>query len=148
MKAKQVTILRTDLNIRKGKMVSQGQHGSLGSYFEAQKMLEFFREELGKCFHERGEKELLKSLDPLDLMGAFKTWMDDRNEFTKITLGIDSEENLVTIYEQASEKLLPCYLVTDLGLTEFDGVKTKTAVCIGPAWDRDIDPITKHLKLL
>jgi PTH2 family peptidyl-tRNA hydrolase len=36
----------------------------------------------------------------------------------------------------------------DAGLTEFNGVPTKTCIAIGPNWSDEIDEITGHLKLL
>ena len=39
-------------------------------------------------------------------------------------------------------------MIVDAGLTEFNGVPTKTCIAIGPANPDDIDEITKHLKLL
>jgi PTH2 family peptidyl-tRNA hydrolase len=39
MSIKQVIIIRKDLNMRKGKMVAQGAHASLGAFFEADLIL-------------------------------------------------------------------------------------------------------------
>jgi peptidyl-tRNA hydrolase len=39
-------------------------------------------------------------------------------------------------------------LIEDNGATEFHGVKTATAVAVGPDWEDRVDAITKDLPLL
>ena len=67
---------------------------------------------------------------------------------TKITVSVDSEEQLHEIYKNALMNNIICTLITDAGKTEFHGVATDTAVAIGPAPAKDVDKITKELKLL
>lgn len=74
-----------------------------------------------------------------------KAWEDTGS--TKICLYVNSEEELEEIYKKGVENKLPCYLVVDEGRTEFNGVKTKTAVAIGPAKSEEVDKITGHLDL-
>ena len=52
------------------------------------------------------------------------------------------------MYLQAKQDGIPCALIEDEGLTEFNGVKTKTCIAIGPWYADEIDQITGHLKLL
>jgi len=66
---------------------------------------------------------------------------------TKICVQVDSEEELHDVYNKALEASLPCSLIKDAGRTEFKE-PTYTAVAIGPADNKQIDIITKHLKLL
>jgi len=66
---------------------------------------------------------------------------------TKICLQIDSEEELLSLYQQAIDSGLEANYITDAGRTEFNGIPTKTCLCIGPNKSEDIDKITKHLKL-
>ena len=68
--------------------------------------------------------------------------------FTKIVLGVDSEEEMLDLYEQAVSLDIPCSLITDSGLTVFKGVPTNTCIAIGPEESCKIDKITGHLKLL
>ena len=75
-----------------------------------------------------------------------KKWKD--GIFTKACLGVDSEEELLDIYNKAQEAGLPVALITDSGLTEFKGVPTNTCMAIGPDRIEKIDAITGHLKLL
>lgn len=67
--------------------------------------------------------------------------------YTKVVLQVDTEEQLRVVYASASALGLPCALIIDNGLTEYNGVKTATAVGIGPAAPDLIDRITGGLKL-
>lgn len=138
MKVKQVIVMRTDLKnsngqkVRTGKLISQGSHASLGS------LLTLFRkyttnDETTVYNLEFGKDTILDS------------WLN--GIFTKICLSVDSEEELLKIYNSIPTEI-PSVLITDSGLTEFNGVPTNTCIGIGP-WDSDeIDKITGHLKLL
>lgn len=68
--------------------------------------------------------------------------------FKKIVVSVDSEQDLDDIYSQAKAAGLPCSLIVDSGLTEFNGVPTKTCVAVGPGPDGLVDSITGGLKLL
>ena len=67
--------------------------------------------------------------------------------YTKVVLQVDTEEQLKDVYARASALGLPCALIIDNGLTEYNGVKTATAVDIGPAAPDLIDRVTGDLKL-
>jgi len=69
-------------------------------------------------------------------------------QFTKIAVSVDSEDELLELYEKAKEAKLPCSLVTDAGRTEFNGVATITSIAVGPGPIEEIDKITGNLKLL
>jgi PTH2 family peptidyl-tRNA hydrolase len=132
---KQVIVMRKDLNMRKGKMVAQGAHASL-AFLTRQ-----LRDEL---------------IHPIDIDGnayhkvvtsyAAEQWM--HHSFVKVCVGVDSEEELLEIYEAAKAAKLEVHLVTDAGLTEFNGIPTKTCLAIGPNYSEDVDKITGYLKLL
>jgi PTH2 family peptidyl-tRNA hydrolase len=125
---KQVIVMRRDLNMRKGKMISQGAHASMKVILEQM---------------VRGPEENKRILW---VSGAIQEWLD--HLFTKICVQVGSEAELLEIYEAARAAGLPCSLITDAGLTEFKGVPTHTCCAIGPAYPDKIDPITGHLKLL
>ena len=72
-------------------------------------------------------------------------WIADR--FTKVVLYVDTEEELLEIYDKAKDAKLTAHLITDAGATEFNGVPTKTCLAIGPHYASKIDAITGHLKL-
>jgi PTH2 family peptidyl-tRNA hydrolase len=91
----------------------------------------------------KGPEEGQYTLRPSE---AMRSWLDGL--FTKVCVGVPSEEALRALYEQARTAGLPCALITDAGLTEFHGVPTVTCCAIGPASKEDVDQITGHLKLL
>lgn len=121
---KQVIIMRKDLNMRKGKMISQGSHASCDVV-------------IMQLTEIRGIRSQGK---------AFSDWLNSGK--TKICVSVNSEEELLDLYKKAQDAGLLCSLVQDAGYTEFNGVPTYTAVAIGPANVDEIDPITKHLPLL
>lgn len=129
---KQVILMRTDLNMRKGKMCSQAAHASMGC------ILQLMHKSEQRIVEER--TLYLKEDDPV------KIWLNE--SFTKICVGVNSEEELIELYEAAKSIGLNACLIEDNGLTEFHGIKTKTCVGIGPDYPDQIDRITKHLKLL
>ena len=131
MAVKMVTVMRTDLGMRKGKMISQGQHAALMCYKEC------YEHEL--LCNQRGQDE--------GRHNAFYEWNNPLSGYRKITVGIDSLEELMDIYNNAVAAHLVVSIVKDLGLTEFKE-PTITCICIGPHYDEQIDPFTKHLKLL
>ena len=136
MPKKQVIVMRSDLNMRKGKMVAQGAHASLKAILDTghsyQPMLHH---------SPTGPRVFCVPLSE-DMAG----WLD--GNFKKICVRGDSEDEVVALYNRARELLIPCALIMDSGLTEFNGVPTITCCAIGPASDEKIDPITGHLKLL
>ena len=68
--------------------------------------------------------------------------------FKKVCVSVNSEEELITLYEKAKSNGFICSLICDAGLTEFAGVPTNTCIAIGPGLPSDIDTITGNLKLL
>ena len=74
-----------------------------------------------------------------------KAWLV--GAFTKITVVVNSEEELLAVYNRAKEEGLICDLIQDSGFTEFHGTKTYTTVAIGPHRNEVIDTITGNLKL-
>jgi PTH2 family peptidyl-tRNA hydrolase len=81
-----------------------------------------------------------------DVTDAMKDWLTDK--FTKICVSVNSEAELLEVYGNAKEKGLICSLITDAGLTEFNGVPTITCCAIGPVWSDEVDEITGKLSLL
>ncbi len=73
-------------------------------------------------------------------------WM--HTNYTKIVLKVESLHELNKIYKKCVLLKIPCYLVEDVGNTEFNGIPTITALGIGPDYSEDIDKICKGLSLL
>lgn len=113
--------------MRKGKMVAQGAHASLGAVWEM-------------------ENTINAGLLAQEHFCAYYDWR--HGKFTKICVSVDSEAQLLLIHSAAIGAGLPVKLIEDSGATEFNGVPTLTCLAIGPAWADDIDKITGHLKLL
>ena len=128
--AKQVIVMRKDLGMRKGKMIAQGAHASLKVLLDA-----------GALDGDRTQLSLSLATWP-----ALAAWLGGR--FTKVCVGVESEEALVAIVEKARAVGLPCALIVDSGQTEFRGVPTKTCCAVGPAWSDEVDGITGGLGLL
>jgi PTH2 family peptidyl-tRNA hydrolase len=124
--AKQVIVMRKDLNMRKGKMIAQGAHASLKVLLDAGAL--------------EGDRFTL-ALSP-----SLAKWLGGR--FTKVCVSVDSEAALDAVVEKARAAGVPCALVVDAGQTEFHGVPTKTCCAVGPAWADEVDAITGGLPLL
>lgn len=96
---KQVIILRSDLDMGRGKAVAQGAHASLMSYLEAERM----------------DKPITKR------------WLDEGEK--KIVLKVSDEMALMKLYEAFKFKKVPAALVSDAGLTELPpGTKTALGI--------------------
>ena len=128
---KQAIILRTDLKMRKGKMVSQGAHASLKVFTDDMKI-------------EQGVNSIKRVLN-FESGCPMSAWLD--GIYKKVVLAIDSEEGLLELHQHAIKAGLPTSLIQDLGLTEFNE-PTYTAVAIGPWWPDEVDALTGTLKLL
>lgn len=128
---KQVIVIRKDLNMRKGKMVTQGSHAS------ATVIKQQFDLVYSHMFH--------KTVETYDRYHKFRSWLDGMQ--TKICVSVDSEAQLLEIYNKAQLAGLPSSLILDAGKTEFNE-PTYTAVAIGPDESERINLITGELKLL
>ena len=118
MNVKQVIVIRKDLKMRRGKEISQGSHASLAWLSHR------LRESNNNPKFSEAEQEWLTSA------------------FAKVTLQVESEEDLRQVFQQAKEAGLEAHLIIDSGRTEFDGIPTATAVGIGPDEVSKIDKVT------
>jgi len=128
---KQMIVMRTDLGMRKGKMIAQGSHASMAFMTR--------RVATSGQYKKIGVAEIL-------FTKAEREWLN--SSFAKVCVRVGSEEDLMEIHDKAKEDGLEVHLITDSGLTEFHGVPTKTCLAIGPDYSDKIDPITGDLKLL
>jgi PTH2 family peptidyl-tRNA hydrolase len=99
----------------------------------------------GKMVAQGAHASLKVTLENLNHPNV-KAWLSDA--FTKITLKVESEQELKDTYEAARTAGLPCSIILDAGRTEFAGVPTLTCCAIGPAKKEDLDKITGNLRLL
>lgn len=133
---KQVIVMRKDLNMRKGKMIAQGAHASMGVLL--------YMMDKQEHTHFNGVTPITRYT--LDADGYVRDWL--QKKFTKITVSVNSEKELLDVYEKAKHEGLPAVLITDSGLTEFGGVPTHTCCAIGPYRRDEIDAVTGKLSLL
>lgn len=131
--AKQVIVMRKDLNMRKGKMIAQGAHASLKVFLDR-------RAGGGDGGDGGGAAFTFTLTEPM------AAWLGGR--FTKVCVGVTSEEELRAVVERARLAGVPFALIVDAGATEFHGVPTPTCCAVGPAWVEDVDAITGTLPLL
>ena len=75
-----------------------------------------------------------------------ETWLEDGQ--TKICVYVESEKELLEVWQRAVEAKVIRAIITDSGKTEFHGVATKTCIAVGPADPEIIDKITGGLPLL
>lgn len=128
---KQAIVLRKDLGMTAGKMVSQGAHASM------------------KAVMDQGERRMVEGRPALVIFlddEKIAPWLNGL--FTKVTTRVESESDLLALHERAKSLGLNSTLITDSGLTQFAGVPTNTAIAIGPDVREAIDAVTGNLKLL
>jgi PTH2 family peptidyl-tRNA hydrolase len=119
-RVKQVLVLRKDLNLSKGRLVTQGAHASIAFL-----------------------TDLIKEYNPLQLNEAQKEWI--YGTFYKICVGVDSEKELLDIgYNAVMIGISVKYIEETNGFDK----PTVTCIAIGPDYSSKIDTVTKHLKLL
>ena len=137
MATKQVIVIRKDLKMRRGKEIAQGAHASI----------KFLVDRIKEHVSTGGSSDTWDER-PIDFMrfsDAEKEWMEGL--FKKVCLQVNSEDELIGIYMAAKKAGLETHLITDSGLTEFNGVPTKTCLAIGPDEESKIDEITGKLSL-
>ena len=136
--------------MRRGKEIAQGSHASG----------EFLWELLGVSSSK--QTETLNMLSILEILGSWVNVLQGKNSrnirvkrliewretgMTKITCRVNSEDELLEIEKKAKDAKIDCYMITDSGRTEFDGVATRTCLSLGPDTCEKIDNITGGLKL-
>ena len=109
-------LMRTDLNMSRGKMIAQGGH--------AVTELMLFKED----------------------EGLVKKWFNEQGQ-TKITLAVNSEEELNDIADYCMENDIPYADIVDEGRTELEGW-VFTCLGIGPVKRNKMFRLTGHLDAL
>ena len=149
--SKQVIVMRRDLKnakgekVRTGKLMAQAAHASLKAILDNMNWskMRFGYGIVNEAESQCGGDFILRESNITD---AMKDWLTGR--FTKVCVSVNSEAELIEVYNKAKEKGLICSLITDAGLTEFGGVPTITCCAIGPVWSNEVDEITGKLFLL
>jgi len=116
---KQVLVVRKDLKMRRGKENAQCSHASQAFMVKT---------------YLNGGKPTKEAIE----------WY--QTEQTKICVSVNSEKELLQIFQDAKNKGLEAHLITDAGHTEFKE-PTKTVVAIGPNKESQINKLTGGLPL-
>jgi len=122
-----VIVVRRDLQMRKGKLAAQVAHAAMKFLLE-------------NNTSARGD-EIHTKLTPEEA-----AWLS--GSFTKVVVGIDSEDALRDLMFKADLAGIEVQSVIDAGRTEFHGVPTLTCAAFGPDDVERIDALTGTLKLL
>ena len=132
---KQVLVVNRNaggISMRKGKIGAQCAHGTGKIY--------------GDLFERKRVGNKIKYTMTLDADDPMVQWLD--GPFAKICVYVNSDSELLAVYEKARKAGIRCALIVDAGHTEFGGNPTRTVVAIGPDYSAKIDTITGDLKLL
>jgi peptidyl-tRNA hydrolase, PTH2 family len=124
---KQIIIIRKDLRMGRGKEIAQGAHAAMAWLSH-------------RLIHDQNTNTALAQFSD-----AERQWL--MTSFRKVTLQVNSEEELLAIYNRAEATGLQVHLITDSGLTVFHGQPTITCLAIGPDYDDKIDPVTSELRM-
>ena len=126
MSIRQVVVVRRDLNMSPGKTGAQIGHAVQQFMLDA---MHFF----------------VGGFAEIEWNGDRRAWQDTGE--TIIVLGCDDGVALHAVYTEALAAGLPVFVQVDEGRTEVEP-NTTTCLAIGPAKRAEIDPITRHLRLL
>lgn len=132
--SKQVIVIRKDIICRKGKIIAQACHASLGVFTKDAILID-------GDFEEGHVRQL-----EIPLTEAAQHWLS--SSFRKICVGVNSEAELLALETKCKELGIIHCLIQDNGVTEFHGVKTYTALAVGPDWDERVDLVTGGLGLM
>jgi len=136
VKTKQVIAVRRDLKMKHGKMAAQVAHAAMS----------FLTREGSIRWNGDFLDHFVNDDDAIDKhRGAIRDWLE--NSFTKVVLGVDSEEELHELEAKATEAGVMAHLVVDNGKTVFHGESTATCLALGPDWNEALDELVEHLKL-
>jgi PTH2 family peptidyl-tRNA hydrolase len=117
---KMVVLVRTDLQMGKGKVAAQVAHAAVSAVLEVME----------------GRREWRAWLEQ---------WLSEGQP--KVVLKVTSQSELIERCRKASSAGLPCVEIRDAGRTQVEP-NTLTCVAIGPGPEELIDSITGDLKLL
>ena len=118
---KQSIVVRTDLQMTKGKLAAQVAHAAVTTVVEILESKDDEWQKWLKCWLEQGQK--------------------------KVVLKVGSLDELLELAEEARKLHLPVTIIRDAGRTELEP-GTITCVAIGPGPAPLVDRVTGRLKLL
>jgi peptidyl-tRNA hydrolase, PTH2 family len=130
-RAKQVIVIRRELQMRRGKEIAQGSHASM----------EWLTSQIKDPDDDTGDYSYYQ----VAVSNPQLEWLLTGRR--KIVCQVRTEDQLMEVYDRAQAAGLTVHLITDAGYTEFGNQPTKTAIAIGPDYDENIDPVTGDLEL-
>ncbi len=141
---KQIIVIRKDLKMRKGKSCAQAAHASMAVILDKMDVKQITVASHITTIHNN--PRFVEYSMIISKNSDLNKWLN--KSFTKIVVSCNSEEELLSLYQEAKNSNLPSALIIDEGRTEFNNIPTYTCIAIGPASSDKLDPITGHLKLL
>jgi len=137
-KSKMMIVMRRDLKMRKGKIAAQAGHACVDAVLAA-------------ICREGRMGDIVMTPEGVTLKNDGREISPLTEWFTygcaKICVYVDSEEELLQIYEKAMEKGIAASVITDAGMTEFHGVPTRTCLALEPLPAEIADELTGGLPL-
>lgn len=136
---KQALIVRRDLNMTRGKEISQGAHASMIT------LIENPDDPRMKAWLNSPFAKISLSCPTEDEMLRIEAAAKSRGLITAMMAA--TEDELLDVEIQAKAKGMITAMVTDQGRTMFNGVPTRTVLAVGPDRIEEIDAVCGHLKL-
>ena len=137
-KSKMMIVMRRDLKMRKGKIAAQAGHACIDAILMA-----LSKEGRLNDFETTNDGIALRDTDKPTT--PLSDWF--KYGCAKVCVYVDSEEELLSIAQKASEKGIIASVITDAGMTEFHGVPTKTCLALEPLPADVADELTGDLPL-
>ena len=136
--SKMMIVMRRDLKMRKGKIAAQAGHACIDAILMA-----LSKEGRLNDFETTNDGIALRDTDKPTT--PLSDWF--KYGCAKVCVYVDSEEELLSIAQKASEKGIIASVITDAGMTEFHGVPTKTCLALEPLPADVADELTGDLPL-
>lgn len=136
--AKQVIVMRRDLQMRKGKIAAQAGHACVEAVLRA-----LARD--GLLAHVRMDEGQIAIDTPEGVDAPVVRWFADGE--AKICVYVNSEAELLAIHDKVTEAGHISALIQDAGFTEFHGEPTFTCLAIEPLPRPVVDEFTGTLPL-
>lgn len=136
--AKQVIVMRRDLQMRKGKIAAQAGHACVEAVLRAMS-----RDSLLPLVRFAADGLTIDA--PADCEAPVVRWFADGE--AKICVYVNSEAELLAIHEKVTQAGHISALIQDAGFTEFHGEPTFTCLAIEPLPRPVVDEFTGTLPL-
>jgi Uncharacterized conserved protein len=149
-KVKQVIVVRKDLNMPTGKLAAQVAHAAMAFMTNSlRNQLPLADPYSNEIWHGIEHSQLAAAegikLRTIEVDRELSHWVD--GSFTKAVVSVNSEAELLELYEKAKIARLRHTLITDEGRTVFNGVSTHTCIAIGPNYIDAVNAVTGKLPL-